>query len=266
MERQPDSRDWFPLSELSKLSSLQPTGEAFRSEWIDFRRGIRVGNLEPYERITQILKYNLEQRHGTAFIIDRWGRGAYWQWICWLPKANRQAKSISNRVNFGCAKLFISADRDRRIFKSGLQVERGYTKGTAQYPGTLLQKDWDWHRLIETSARGSPLDKELRRLLVKEGFIVEIGDWEQNLVLDGETFSSAEQLRAASQEFPGTRWCGFQLHYPMSEQEAHSCSGFELVKAILAVFGEVTAVMNLCMQVPLEAVQSRPHHWATLST
>jgi hypothetical protein len=28
------------------------TGEAFRPEWTDFDRGIRVGNLEPHESIT----------------------------------------------------------------------------------------------------------------------------------------------------------------------------------------------------------------------
>ena len=32
-----------------------PTGEAFRTEWIDFAKGIRVGHLEPHERITRII-------------------------------------------------------------------------------------------------------------------------------------------------------------------------------------------------------------------
>ena len=34
-------------------------------------------------------------------VTDRWGRGVYWQWICWLPRANRQAKPVSHDVNFG---------------------------------------------------------------------------------------------------------------------------------------------------------------------
>ena len=106
-----------------------PTGEAFRPEWIDFEHGIRVGNLEPHERITQILKFQLESRHRTPFVTDRWGRGVYWQWICWLPRTNRLAKPLSSKVNFSCAKLFISADGDRKVFKSGLQVERGYVSG-----------------------------------------------------------------------------------------------------------------------------------------
>ena len=75
MKRKPSTRDWLPLARSDAGPGEQPTGEAFRTEWIDFEHGIRVGNLEPHERITQILKYHLEQRHGTRFITDRWGRG-----------------------------------------------------------------------------------------------------------------------------------------------------------------------------------------------
>ncbi|XHR26736.1 MAG: hypothetical protein ACFUZC_12335 [Chthoniobacteraceae bacterium] len=81
--------------------------------------GIRVGNLEPHERITQILKYHLETRHRTPFITDRWGCDVYWQWICWLPRANREAKPIPYGVNFGCAKLFISVDGERSPISTG---------------------------------------------------------------------------------------------------------------------------------------------------
>jgi hypothetical protein len=38
-----------------------------------------VSNLEPHERITQILKYGLEERYATPFVTDRWGRGVFWQ-------------------------------------------------------------------------------------------------------------------------------------------------------------------------------------------
>jgi len=37
----------------------------------------------------------------------------------------------------------------------------------------------------------------------------------------------------------------------MPARELQGCSGYELVKAVLAVFAEVLPVMNLCMQVPL---------------
>jgi hypothetical protein len=125
MKRRPTQKDWLPLSRPQKAAAEPPTGEAFRVEWIDFDRGIRVGNLEPHERITQILKHGLEQRHGTAFVTDRWGRGVFRQWICWVPRADRDAKQISHDVNFGCAKLFIFVDREAAVFQSGLQVERG---------------------------------------------------------------------------------------------------------------------------------------------
>jgi hypothetical protein len=35
----------------------------FRSEHLDFQRGIRVGNLKDHERITGILKLELEHRY-----------------------------------------------------------------------------------------------------------------------------------------------------------------------------------------------------------
>jgi len=79
MRRKPTSRDWLPLFKQQKAPAELPSGEAFRPEWIDFDHGIRVGNLEPHERTTQILKYGLEQRHATPFVPDRWGRGVFWQ-------------------------------------------------------------------------------------------------------------------------------------------------------------------------------------------
>ena len=47
------STDWLPLAKSSGPAGALPTGEAFRPEWIDFARGIRVGNFEPHKRITQ---------------------------------------------------------------------------------------------------------------------------------------------------------------------------------------------------------------------
>jgi hypothetical protein len=251
-KRRVSARDLLPLSKTSPVPGGLPTGEAFRTEWIDFERGIRVGNLEPHERITQILKHHLEGRYGTPFVTDRWGRGVFWQWICWLPKANRQAKPHSHGYNFGCAKLFIGLDRAARLFQSGLQVERGYLV-RSDYPGNVLREDWDWHRLMGQCRRGSALDAELRRLLVEEGFVAELGDFEHNLVLDKASFTSAAQLRAASYRQRRDRWVGFQLYYPMPERELRSSTGYELVTAVCAVFAEVLPAMNLCLQVPLAA-------------
>jgi hypothetical protein len=255
MKRRPSDRDWLPLARPVRSGLAEPTGEAFRTEWIDFERGIRVGHLEPHERITQILKFNLERRFSTPFITDRWGRGVYWQWICWLPKINRQAKQLSSSVNFGCAKLFISVDRGSRVFQSGLQVERGHVSGSS-YPGTLLREDWDWHRLLGQCRKGTALDRELARLLLTEGFVAEIGDFEENLVLDRGNFSTAAQLARAARRISPERFGGFQLYYPMPRAELRCCSGYDLVKAVLAVFQEVIPAMNLCMQVGLVEGQS----------
>jgi hypothetical protein len=230
-----------------------PTGDAFRPEWIDFSHGIRVGRLEPHQRITQILKYHLERAYGTPFVTDRWGRGVYWQWICWLPRANREAKPISRAVNFGCAKLFIAAEQSERVFKAGLQVERGYAKGPEPYPGCLLKKDWDWHRLMAQCADGTALDRELRRLLGREGFTAEIGDWEANAVFTRKNFRSARQIRDAVRGCSSRDWVGFQLYYPMPAREVKRCTGYELVRAVCGVFSEVVPAMNACMQISLSA-------------
>ena len=252
MKWQPHSKDWLPLAKAGQYGAELPTGEAFRNEWIDFQHGIRVGNLEPHERITQILKFHLEQRHRTPFVTDRWGRGVYWQWICWLPRANREAKPISHEVNFGCAKLFISAEQEQKIFKSGLQIERGYAVGPEPYPGCLLKEDWDWHRLIGQCALGSELDKELHRLIEREGFVMEVGDFEDNTVFTAKNFQSARQIRDAVKDYSKREWAGFQLYYPMPEKEVRACTGVELVKAICGVFAEVVSAMNCCMQVKLD--------------
>ena len=100
----------------------------FRPEFLEFRRGIHVGNLEEHERITRILKLALEARYGQPFVTERWGRGVYWHWIGFLPRANRLAKPISSDVSFGCSKFFLMVDTDERAVKFGLQIERGYEK------------------------------------------------------------------------------------------------------------------------------------------
>ena len=139
--------------------------DGFRPEYLDFQRGIRVGHLEPHQRITQILKHTLQDRYQEDFVIDRWGRGVYWQWICFLPKANRIAKPLSGSHNFSCSKFFIKVDRNDSIFKSGLHVERGLGNRSKDGPAFQLQEDWDWHRLIK-GLRGnqSRLYRALRRL------------------------------------------------------------------------------------------------------
>ena len=139
------------------------TAIRFRPEFLDFRRGIRVGNLEDNERITRILKLALESRYGEPFVTERWGRGVYWQWIGYLSRANRTAKPISSHVSFGCSKFFLMVDTEEKVFKCGLQVERGYLKSPREYRNCELRSDWDWHRLLKALKPKSPVERELKR-------------------------------------------------------------------------------------------------------
>jgi len=225
---------------------------AFRAEFLDFERGIRVGNLENNERITRLLKIALEHKHHQPFVTERWGRGVYWQWIGLLPRANRSAKPLSNRASFGCSKYFLMVDTAERLFKCGLQVERGYVKAPAGDCAYRLAGDWDWHRLLRSLRRGGPMVRELKRLVLDEGFVVFAGSWEdEGAVFDRSRPPDLSRLRKALRDAPANRWAGFQLYYQMSKREVQSSSGVDLVEAMLAVFDEVTPAMNLCMQIEL---------------
>jgi hypothetical protein len=220
--------------------------DGFRPEFLDFQRGIRVGHLEPHERITQILKLSLEKRYRQHFVTDRWGRGVYWQWICFLPKANRQVKPISSKINFGCAKFFIMIDRGEPAFKTGMQVERGFI-ATAKYPECCLREDWDWHRLLTAVEGSEPFWKELGRL-AEEGFQMQAGSWDKPTGYSASNFPSRDELLQALNSIPPGEWGGFQLYYSMPPAEVGASTGVDLIEAILAVFAEVTPAMNACME------------------
>ena len=222
-------------------------GRAFRTEWIDAAQGIRVGNIEPHERITQILKSWLQARHAQPFVIDKWGRGAYWKWICWVPRKNREAKPISGSGNWCSAKFYISAFGRSEQFSCGMQVERGPTAGPARFPGCLLQDDWDWHRLMRQLRKGSKLDTQMAQLLRKDGFEAWIGD----TTFTGKNYKSAGQLKRTLRKVADNEWAGFQLYYPMAYDEVHKMTGPEFVEAVCAVFRELTEAMDCVLEVPI---------------
>jgi hypothetical protein len=235
----------------SILPRIPRSAVAFRPEFLDFERGIRVGNLEDNERITRILKLELEYRHQQPFVTERWGRGVFWQWIGYLPRANRTAKPISSSVSFGCAKFYLSVDTEERQFECGLQIERGYLKAPADLRGCELQPDWDWHRLVTSLRRGAPMERELRRLVSREGFMVRVGNWDTAREFDKESLPDVLKLRRLLTAAAGDQWAGFQLYYPMTAAEVRITTGLDLVEAMLAVFDEVTPAMDLCMQIHL---------------
>jgi hypothetical protein len=232
---------------------------AFRPEFLDFDRGIHVGNLEESERITRILKLALETRYGQPFVTERWGRGVYWQWIGFLPRANRTAKPLSASVSFGCSKFFLTVDTGEKLFKCGMQVERGYLKSAAGHESFRLQSDWDWHRLISGLKAGGALEREMERLVLDEGFVLHAGSWEdQPVYFSRDGYPGVRKVRQALESAPGNRWVGFQIFYAMREDEVHAATGLDLVESMLAVFREVTPAMNPCMQIRLTE-RAEPH-------
>jgi hypothetical protein len=235
------------------LSPIPRSALGFRPEFLDFERGIRVGNLDDHERITRILKLELEYRYQEAFVTERWGRGVFWQWIGYLPRANRTAKPVSSSVSFGCAKFYLSVDTEDRQFECGAQIERGYIKAPADFRGCELQPDWDWHRLVRSLKSGSPMEKELRRLISKEGFQARLGNWDTAVEFHKKSLPDAVKLRRALGAAAKDRWAGFQIFYPMTAEEVHGTTGLDLVESMLAVFDEVTPAMNLCMQIRLNS-------------
>ena len=223
-------------------------GSEFKSEYLDFRKGIRVGHLEPRARITQILKLSLQQLYGQDFIIDRWGRGVYWQWICFLPRANRRAKPISGGRNFSSAKFFIMVDREEEIFKSGLHLERGLIRAPDAQEDYQLRPDWDWHRLMRGLEPDGWWEQEVRRLIEEDGFQVTLGSFRTGLRSFSRHLPPASDLREIVATAPPDKWFVFQLHYPMTPEEVGVSEGPDLVAGMMAVFRELTPVMNLCLE------------------
>src|SRR5437762_7884870 len=191
----------------------------FRPEFLDFQRGIRVGNLEDHERITRLLKLEVEARYRQGFVTERWGRGVFWQWIAFLPRANREAKPVSSAVSFGCSKFFISVDTDEKLFKSGLQIERGYIRASGERAPYRLQADWDWHRLLRGLKPESPVERELKRLVGREGFRIFAGSWEAESSQFTKSNFTVLKLRHALAGAAPNGWAGFQIYFPMTEEE-----------------------------------------------
>lgn len=231
---------------------LSKTVIGFRPEFLDFHRGIRVGNLEDNERITRILKLELEERYRESFVTERWGRGIFWRWIGFLPRANRTAKPISSDVSFGCSKFFVMVDTDQQLFECGMQVERGFVKAPRKSQQWELRSDWDWCRLLNSLKGKGPIEREFKRLL-REGFLLWGGSWEEEaFCFSREDLPSVTKLRRTLLAVPEDQWVGFQVYYTMGKREVQSATGFDLIESMLAVFEEVRPVMNLCMDIQLQ--------------
>jgi len=231
---------------------MAPQMEGFRPEYLDFQRGIRVGHLEPHQRITRILKHALESKFREEFVTDRYGRGVYWQWICFLSRANRAGKPVSHHTNFGCSKFFISIDREECNFKSGLQVERGYIEAPSGRQSWRLKKDWDWYLLAENLEGKPEFHQMLAGLMKKEVFHLKVGSWANPSSFAPKRCPPMDHLLNILKGIPDNHWGGFQLYYPMSPEEVEGSTGPDLVDAMMAIFVEVTPLMNACMRIGLD--------------
>ena len=164
---------------------------------------------------------------------------------------------ISSNVSFGCSKYFIMVDSDERLFKCGLQIERGYIKAPKENRSCELRADWDWNRLLAALRPGSLMEREIKRLVAREGFTLHAGGWEAGAKdYTRASLPGIAAIRRILANAPSGGWAGFQLYYPMKEQEVQSSSGVDLVESMLAVFNEVTPVMNLCMNIQLPMHES----------
>jgi hypothetical protein len=223
-----------------------PVHPAFKREFLDFERGIRMGGLEPQERITQIIKYDLVSKHHQDFVIDKWGRGRFWQWICWICRANRDGKPISGGLSFAAAKFYLSLESDPRQLTAGLQIERARLRPArgAGPDEVYAAEDWDFYRLVKGLKAGSPIDAELRRLVTREGFTVHVGGTEGGLTLRGRKWAGAAVIGRACREIPAEAWGWFQCCYAIPEKELLMMNGSEIVAAVVAIFDELTPLMN----------------------
>jgi len=143
-------------------------------------------------------------------------------------------------------------DTAERLFKCGMQVELGYVWAPREYRSCQLGPDWDWHRSVEGLNPGSALERELERLVLREGFMLHAGGWEDQPAYFSRTrYPGVRKVCQALQAASKSHWAGFQIFYPMRENEVHGATGLDLVESMLAVFREVTPAMNLCMQIQL---------------
>ncbi len=221
-----------------------PPMAAFHREYLDFERGIRIGRLEPEQRLTRLLKFALESAFGEPFVTVRWGRGLYWQWMGFFPRSQRQKKA-----SFGCAKYFVALDRDERVLEAGMQVERGYVIPPPEFPECQLQANWDWHRLIAQLTHSREMARALTQLVRRDGFHIFVGSWAEGREFTEKNFTGPAALLREIARAPARQWCGVQLFYPMSEAEVRTMDGREILEALLAIFSEVTPLLQTCWEI-----------------
>ena len=139
-------------------------------------------------------------------------------------------------------------DQGEQLFKCGFSVERGFQNPPQDFPQCELKPDWDWNRLLKQLRAGSAFAGEINRLLKKEGFFIDLGNWEERRTFRKNNLPGPETIRKILKKADPDSWAGFQVYYPMTESDILESSGVDLIESMLAVFREVTTAMNRCMQ------------------
>lgn len=252
----PADKPWIPKKKLTQPQSIPLVHPDFRPEFLDFKRGgIRMGNIEPNQRITQIIKAALEDRYQTPMVIDKWGRGTYWKWICWLSRQSRAAKPTSGKLSFACAKFYIALDGDDQTFEAGIQIERALLASAPAdedpaHGGVRTQDDWDFYNLLRGMRKGSPIYEFIARLVGQDGFTVRTGPFSQMIESRGSKPPPAARLKRSLQSIPPDEWGGFQVCYVFRRQELIGMSGDDIIQTILSIFHELAPLMNRLMTTP----------------
>ena len=82
-------------------------------------------------------------------------------------------------------------------------------------------------------------------------FRARTGTWEEPVKFDAGNLPGMAGIRKTLEAAAKNRWAGFQVFYAMTEKDVRVSNGTDLIESMLAVFDEVTPLMNLCMQVEL---------------
>ena len=76
------------------------------------------------------------------------------------------------------------------------------------------------------------------------------GSWEASRTFRGPRWGGPAAVRKACLAIPPEAWGWFQVVYPTPEKELKDMDGAEIVATVLAIFDEVTPLMNLVMDKP----------------
>lgn len=226
-----------------------PDGSAFRAEWVEAGRGIRVGHLRPEERLTQILKFRLREIFGQDFLVDRWGRGSVWSTVWFVPRPNRIAKGYPGAGHFSSAKFYVGTHAGADDVRAGFHIESGLGR-SPDHPEYERAPNWDWNRFLAALRGNDALDAELRRLVRRDGFRVSLGFFERD-ALAPETFQGSRTLLRAVRRMDRDAWIGVLVDYGWSDEEIQSTGGPGFVDAVVAVCLELAGVMNAALEIPL---------------